>query len=73
MEPSEELKPCPFCGGEAALRIIRYGTAGRSLVSVMGYEIMCEQCSVSNIEGEYSNQEDAISAWNKRVQPTPQQ
>ena len=50
----EELRKCPFCGGEATM-------AGR----VCAYWIDCTKCHGES--GLYSTVEDAIAAWNRRV------
>lgn len=47
-----ELKPCPFCGGKA--HIMRGG-----------HWIACEDCQSES--GYYSTKEEAIEAWNRRV------
>ena len=58
---NDELKPCPFCGGQAALKF--YDT---------GAEIECELCRVRM--GAYrSGTRDmnillAIKRWNRRVE-----
>lgn len=54
----EELKPCPFCGGEAVL---------------FAYEIFCEHsvrcksCYCGTEEG-YRTGKEAIEAWNRRIE-----
>lgn len=52
----EELKPCPFCGGEAVRKCIfpnRY------------FFVECKNCHVSlPFKG---TKEEAIEAWNRRV------
>lgn len=53
---SEELKPCPFCGGEANL--YKYAKNGKFLVR-------CEYCGVETIY--FGTEEIAIKAWNRRV------
>jgi len=60
------LKPCPFCGGEATLVHI----------SRMGYDgsvVKCHGCNCQ-IEGKwfrvstsYASDEKAIEAWNRRA------
>ena len=50
-----ELKPCPFCGGEAVL----YGQ--------VFYYIVCKSC-LAESKGNYSEQA-AIEAWNRRYTP----
>ena len=51
-----ELKPCPFCGGEA-----KYG------IYFTSPGVKCTKCTA----GVYChpNYESAISAWNRRAQP----
>lgn len=59
-----ELKPCPFCGGEAFLEPYRVRK---------GYEasIQCNQCLCSMSTITYDEEETAIEsvvkAWNRRV------
>lgn len=49
----EQLKPCPFCGGEAYF-----------------YEfercIGCLNCGVETVS--YHTEEEAIEAWNRRIE-----
>lgn len=56
-----KLKPCPFCGGEAAL--INTMAFGKSCKSVM-----CIKCkaTVNNFAGDMQ-EERASEAWNRRV------
>ncbi len=60
---SEELKTCPFCGGEAEI----YDT-GDGISFFIGcrtdrcYLSIKQQCI-----GQYSKQEQMIEAWNRRV------
>lgn len=53
---ARELKPCPFCGGEAK----------HSVWSIQNYhKIECEYCDV---EMDYFHHEDdAFEAWNRRA------
>lgn len=61
---TEELKPCPFCGGEAE---INYGmTYGFSYL----YEPRCSSCGC--MLDTYSTEGEAIEAWNRRVDPIKQ-
>ncbi len=53
----EEFKPCPFCGGEAGL--FAYKT-------FVDCAVRCKSCY--NGTDEYRNKEDAIEAWNRRVE-----
>lgn len=57
---SEELKPCPLCGGEAERVDIDEGE------NVGGSCISCKRClASSNVEFEFK--ENFISNWNRRV------
>lgn len=51
-----ELKPCPFCGGEAKLT--------EPYMNI--YVISCGNCGVGS--AIYTNSEQAIEAWNRRVE-----
>lgn len=51
---SEDLKPCPFCGGEAVVHTL--GT---------GYIVECLECDVSTVCE--NTKAEAISAWNRRI------
>lgn len=54
---SDELKPCPFCGGKAEI--------------ISGVGFFCVSCSSCCGETNlYNTEQDAIIAWNKRTQPT---
>lgn len=50
----EELKKCPFCGGEAKI-------VGYSL-----FWIVCEECLAET--AGFATKEEAIKAWNRRVE-----
>lgn len=53
-----ELKPCPFCGG-----MNLYYAEG------MFYAVECADCG-GKVVGAYRTEEEAVEAWNRRVQPT---
>ena len=54
----EELRKCPFCGGEA---VIKHGIISDDNIYVACVE--CDSCSgILHEEGE------AIAAWNRRVE-----
>jgi Lar family restriction alleviation protein len=55
-----ELKPCPFCGGEAELQYPEEMGDNRGTV-------MCTKCYASTSDKE--NWKDAIEAWNTRTSP----
>ena len=52
-----ELKPCPFCGGEAELLIV----PGKQTKWV----IRCRKCFANN--GAFVSDHDAVEAWNRRA------
>lgn len=56
---SVKLKPCPFCGGEAKF----FEDKGYQIFSVT-----CTECDAGT--NGYGIEQDAIEAWNRRVQPT---
>lgn len=63
----QELKPCPFCGGEAIRHNFpddEYGNAG-------GDVIECSVCLASS-HVEFGFKENLVSAWNRRT-PDPAQ
>ena len=55
LEKSDEILPCPFCGGEAILM----GGGGYDAT------VKCLECRT--LSGTFDEKEDAISAWNRRV------
>lgn len=55
---NNELKPCPFCGG-----MNLYYAEG------MFYAVECADCG-GKVVGAYRTEEEAVKAWNRRVQPT---
>ena len=57
-----ELKPCPFCGGEASLD---YDFNGIGVT----YGIHCPECHCAIIDTGTYSKDEAITAWNRRVQP----
>ena len=51
-----ELKPCPFCGGEATIRQndLNY------------YYVCCKKCPAEVGRYWYKRKQDAKNAWNRR-------
>jgi Lar family restriction alleviation protein len=54
---TEELKPCPFCGGTDVEAIDQQGVAW----------VLCKSCSVDGPFG--STAEEATAVWNHRPSP----
>lgn len=54
-----ELKPCPFCGGEAEFHIY-----GRSC------NVVCSRCQIGTRLEHIDEYEVAIDAWNTRAERT---
>lgn len=60
-----ELKPCPFCGGEAQRSSnVAYG----SQADFEWFEVKCSNCTCS--VGPYETTGAAIEAWNARWERT---
>ena len=55
---NEQLKSCPFCGGQAYLKERYHGDNEK-------YYAFCSGCYTETFE--YKNVHDAVEAWNKRV------
>lgn len=65
---SDELKVCPFCGGEArAFRCEESGT----------FDVQCQQCGAIPFIGSRTSEKktmaDVIAAWNTRAAVTDEQ
>lgn len=62
----DELKPCPFCGGEAQLMEAKIGSNW--------WTVICkhyEDCPVNPVgRNAYAAEIDAIDAWNTRAERT---
>lgn len=79
----EQLKPCPFCGGEAIFHQTSYGTTSPSYCKLT-FTIRCTECGSTaanacgyikinlNSSGEFNIMNDsrpsAILAWNRRAE-----
>lgn len=64
---TDELKPCPFCGGDAKIKcgeiVNRYNTA-----VYRHYHVECMSCGVDT--RYFDTEADAIEAWNLRAERT---
>jgi len=64
VEMSEELKPCPFCGGQAIMKIQKHIPNGYD------YTPTCQNPSCAGrLTKKWINEDDAIKAWNSRSEP----
>lgn len=54
-----ELKPCPFCGGEAEFFEDEF---------FCRYSVVCTGCGAGT--DTYGVERDAMDAWNRRIEPT---
>lgn len=63
---SEELKPCPFCGGNAVLTGIesKYYISCDNCPNLMGY---AEWDNKSGHQGLFKTETEAIKYWNSRT------
>jgi Lar family restriction alleviation protein len=63
-----ELKPCPFCGGEATHR--RFTGNGFTLARVEYTQVSCAKCQIETEPLQPLGSDDrAITAWNRRTPP----
>ena len=53
-----ELKPCPFCGGEAKIASVPHGD--RKL-----WYVICRKCEIATFQ--YLTEKWAVKVWNRRV------
>lgn len=65
---SDELKPCPFCGGEAK---IESTSDQMGHLVLTGYIVRCSQCWCAPKPNNYDgNRQNAIDRWNARAERT---
>ena len=60
---NKELRPCPFCGGEAEAYKLPYGRNGAEKGNWY-YDIRCKKCTATLTGG---NESGTIEWWNTRV------
>lgn len=65
MAREPELKPCPFCGGEAEI----VGHYIKGVPNNYQYFVRCKRCKARpTLYGfNFKKKEKAIEAWNRRV------
>lgn len=63
-----ELKPCPFCGGEATPLYCEHGDRYTSNIYYPSKRgtIKCKSCEIT-LPRVYSKVSKAVEAWNRRV------
>ena len=66
-----EMKPCPFCGGDAEYDSDRWNGM-RPVQTNCGHAIYCSKCPLPDVGGTpiFETKEEAVEYWNRRA-PTP--
>lgn len=60
----DEIKPCPFCGGNAFASCEEYPTGEKAWHI---YHMNDGNCFIDDcIVGDYETKEEAVEAWNRR-------
>ena len=60
-----ELKPCPFCGGEAKLLTLTYN--GGKVYGVFCTADLEQEYQHGHFIDNYDNKDEAIADWNRRT------
>ena len=78
MSRAPDLKPCPFCGGEAYIREYAFGHSSSGGFTA-SYEVGCSKCNIAfkksskftleNGQPVFSvnGYEDCVEIWNRRA------
>jgi hypothetical protein len=61
-----ELKPCPFCGGEADIRHEHRWISGMN-GGYSGTYIVCKKCCCRTCTYDWEDEDQMYEAWNRRV------
>jgi len=62
----EELKKCPFCGGEADVCVTPWDYENNKPANNHKYVVECKDCLAET--DSYTTREEAIEAWERRVE-----
>lgn len=70
---SEEIRPCPFCGGKAELVAVAYMGRGSYCVQcqtcgAQSKYFAMDACFISSTNGGNPSGERAVNAWNRRTE-----
>ena len=61
----DELRPCPFCGGEAEVIPHMYFSLALNGWKPERYGVVCKDCNTSGNQF-FRGEQQAIEAWNRR-------
>ena len=64
-ETWDEIKKCPFCGGDAAVYDETHWISGRSNGGYQKY-IMCKRCNCRTSSFFWDDRKEMIETWNRR-------
>lgn len=64
---SEELKPCPFCGGKATVLRDYIESDDETIYEDFSVAHWCDLMTHRVRTKKFKTESDAISAWNRRI------
>jgi Lar family restriction alleviation protein len=67
-----ELKPCPFCGGEAETKMYLWGHHAETHAPIWCYYVYCVSCDAMT-DNIFKSKKEAIAAWNRRAEVKEEQ
>lgn len=65
-----ELKPCPFCGGEAEINPHSFWNEKEKDFTDKTFGVVCGECQTSGNQF-YGTEAEAVEAWNRRADDEP--